>query len=266
MSNPALHPTPGKAAPPSAGLPTTGWKIRASLWVFLCAGTIGVGSPLIVLIVAIRARRLWWICVGVVLCICLLMAFVWLEGEKMWQSDAVTWLLMTTWLGSTAFAAGVNPQYLEIKWRRRQGLWTVQQDFGRTTQQNSPASFGPAETRTDIRTDVPASFSPAQNGNMQYASPQGTPAAPARPRAASPGTLLDVNSAGVAEFSALPGFTPDLAALAVDTRSHSGPYTSVAHFAAVLGLQPHIYARVRRRLACRPAPPAPPVFARRVDY
>lgn len=231
--------------------PPVGWKSWESLWVFLCAASFGFAGPWILLWISTRARRAWWLLVAVIFCAVYLAAFWMMDTGGLIRRDGFYWLIFACWLGTTAFAVHVNPQYLQIKWERRQSKERRaaahhSMGRGRTGHGSSPArETGAEETRA------------------------GAPApGPARKGAQAPDVnqVLDINTAQVGELAALPGMSSDLARRAVELRTTRGSFRSVAQFAADLGLQPHVYARLRTRLVCRAAPSAPPGFGRRVDY
>jgi DNA uptake protein ComE-like DNA-binding protein len=74
----------------------------------------------------------------------------------------------------------------------------------------------------------------------------------------APAAAVDVNSAGVDELAALPGFDEARARHVLTQREASRGFGSLAQFAAVAGLAPHEFARVRGVLVCTPIPaPAP---------
>ncbi|MBD7996746.1 helix-hairpin-helix domain-containing protein [Arthrobacter sp. Sa2CUA1] len=102
--------------------PTPAWKIRNSLWVFMCVGTFGLAAPWIILYVAVASRRPAWMAFGAGLAAASITSMVWLSGAAIWQREASDWLLMAVWLGGSAFAAGANREYLRIKWAARKDV------------------------------------------------------------------------------------------------------------------------------------------------
>lgn len=102
--------------------PTTAWKIRNSLWVFMCVGTFGLAAPWIILYVGIASRRPAWMGLGALLGAASITSMVWLSGAAIWQRETADWLLMAVWLGGSSFAAGANREYLRIKWAARKGV------------------------------------------------------------------------------------------------------------------------------------------------
>lgn len=105
---------------------------------------------------------------------------------------------------------------------------------------------------------------PAQPpGDFYGAGPVAAPVpAPGQPAAAPvPGqpaspAPVDVNTAGPAEFAALPGFDAQRARQVLTERGRLGGFSSLAEFAGAANLAPHEYARLRDLLVC--APPVPP--------
>jgi DNA uptake protein ComE-like DNA-binding protein len=66
------------------------------------------------------------------------------------------------------------------------------------------------------------------------------------------GGLVDVSSAGVAEFAQLPGMSPELARRVVEVRERIDGFDSVLDFATVLDLPPRFVDGLRDRLVCLP--------------
>ncbi|MGC5031763.1 helix-hairpin-helix domain-containing protein [Micromonospora sp. DT229] len=79
---------------------------------------------------------------------------------------------------------------------------------------------------------------------------------PAGPTDANTGPL-EVNTAGLNDFAALPGFDSQRAGQVLTERDRRGGFGSLSEFVAAAGLAPHEYARLRDRLVCAP-PPQPP--------
>ncbi|SCF34050.1 Helix-hairpin-helix motif-containing protein [Micromonospora viridifaciens] len=113
-----------------------------------------------------------------------------------------------------------------------------------------PASpgYAPAAPAPDptFLAQPPADF----YGPGPAAAPVPAPGQPASP------TLIDVNTAGPAEFAALPGFDAQRAHQLLNERDRRGGFSSLAEFAGAANLAPHEYARLRDLLVC--APPVPP--------
>lgn len=76
----------------------------------------------------------------------------------------------------------------------------------------------------------------------------------ARPRAQAPAPV-DVNRAGIAELSALPGIGPKLARRIVAFREEHGPFRKVEELLAVKGIGPRLLERLRDRLTVGRTPP-----------
>jgi DNA uptake protein ComE-like DNA-binding protein len=79
---------------------------------------------------------------------------------------------------------------------------------------------------------------------------------------------VDINTAGLDQLAALPGFDTSRAQNVLAERARRGGFGSVAEFAAVAGLAPHEYAPLRDLLVCSPPPGpygGPPPQGRVVD-
>ena len=68
---------------------------------------------------------------------------------------------------------------------------------------------------------------------------------------AGPSTLLDINTAGVAELDALPGIGPSKARAIVRYREEHGPFTDPQELAGVAGLSNALLTRIQARLVAR---------------
>jgi competence protein ComEA len=101
---------------------------------------------------------------------------------------------------------------------------------------SDPAAVNAAAVLTDgqqIAVGVPGAVQSTRSG-------AGAPA--------TGGALLDLNSATVADFDALPGIGPVLAQRIVDHRSAHGPFTSVDQLDDVSGIGPAIFADLATRV------------------
>ncbi|MFG2060399.1 helix-hairpin-helix domain-containing protein [Micromonospora sp. NPDC048871] len=94
----------------------------------------------------------------------------------------------------------------------------------------------------------------------------GQPVTPAGPTEANTGPL-EVNTAGLNDLAALPGFDSQRAGQVLIERDRRGGFGSLSEFVAAAGLAPHEYARLRDRLVCaRPIrPPGQPPQGRVLD-
>lgn len=73
---------------------------------------------------------------------------------------------------------------------------------------------------------------------------------PAKAPAARPaGATVDINTASIEEFDALPGIGPALAQRIVEYRRQNGPFQKVDDLLAVKGVGPKMLAKIRDRLA-----------------
>ncbi|GAA1595929.1 ComEA family DNA-binding protein [Actinoplanes couchii] len=110
---------------------------------------------------------------------------------------------------------------------------------------------------------------PPPIGQPATPPPAGRSATPSPVDRSGPSGLVDVNRADAAQFSALPGIGPDVAARAVSARLARGGFHSIAEFAAAVNLAPHEFVAIRERLSCSPPPPPPHLqnqpFGRIVD-
>lgn len=242
-----------EAAPWPAEPPTV-WKAWESLWVVLCAGSFGFAGPWILLWVSTRARRFPWVLIALLFCAAYVTAFWMMDTGGLVSRDGFYWFIFLCWIGTTAFAVHVNPEYLSIKWQRR----SARRAGARHSSHRSSARLSGAASGTRPAAGGSEATAPAESAAAARTAPAGN--------SATAGAAVDINSAAVAELAALPGLTADLAQQAVELRRERGPFRSVEQFAADLSLQPHVYARLRGRLACRTKPQAPPAFGRRVDY
>jgi len=73
--------------------------------------------------------------------------------------------------------------------------------------------------------------------------------APRMPRKAAPAAPLDLNHAGPADLTRLPGIGPVLAARIVEARRVRGGFTRTEDLLAVRGIGPRLYQRLERYVA-----------------
>lgn len=123
---------------------------------------------------------------------------------------------------------------------------------------------GEGTDRADYFAEPAAPALPPPRGSRRAGNPPAPTSAPVatEPPAAAPITV-DVNSATVDEFRALPGFSKKRAEAAVAARLGRSRFASVQEFADDLGLEPHELVRLRDQLTC--SRPRRKSFGRRVD-
>jgi competence protein ComEA len=76
-------------------------------------------------------------------------------------------------------------------------------------------------------------------------------------------TPVDLNAAGTAELTILPGVGPSLAAAIVADRDANGAFRSVEDLDRVRGIGPGLLARIRPHAVAGDAPAADPAYAAR---
>ncbi|MEW2381416.1 helix-hairpin-helix domain-containing protein [Micromonospora sp. NPDC047707] len=275
------------AGPPAASL---SWRVLHSWWLLLpilglsCLGGFGF------LYVGLRARRpAWWIS-GIVYTLVGWAAFL-VSGEFEQGSTGNNWAIGTAiavWAATILHGALINSAWL--RWRAGYRPWYAQSAAAAPWSGGAyppgplaPPPGGPGHPVAAPAGPYPPTYPPAAPA---YApgSPAFPPTAPAFPppspeptmatqppggyvnpgpvaapvpsQAARPGGPVDVNTARMEEFAALPGFDPQRARHVLDERHRRGGFGSLAEFAATANLAPHEYARLRDVLVC--APPTPP--------
>jgi DNA uptake protein and related DNA-binding proteins len=278
---------PAFAAGPSG--PSLGWRIRHSLWLLIPALGVGCLGGLGFLYVGIRARRpAWWIA-GICYLVLGWASFI-VVGESPQQSTVGAvgvWVFLFTYLASLIHAGVINGAWL--RWRANWVPWYAQPTappppghpgsahYGPphpapvgylNNPYGSPAlppglvpppeSFygpGPSAAPAPPVPSVPPGAAPAPS----TAGPP-SPSVPGPPQATPVGggagapAPLDVNTASYEQLVALPGFDPDRAVRVLTQRQAQRGFGSVQEFAAVAGLAPHEFARLRDRLVCAPPP------------
>lgn len=86
--------------------------------------------------------------------------------------------------------------------------------------------------------------------------------APAEP---APAPTVDVNTASRRRLGRLPGMNAQRARTATEERDRRGGFADLAEFSAVLGMQPHEFARLREVAFCSPRPRGKLTDGRRLD-
>ena len=275
----------------SSAQPSLMWNLRQSLWLLVPLGTFGFLGGAALLVVGSRAGRpLWWI-LGLVHLTLTAVAIALVGGTGV-QEEIATWLLLACWLAGSSFALAINPEYLRFKWDRDRGAARPSRTTGSTTRArsgsqlnsrgrsrnrsgaNSPRSAprGRAGSRNGAPAPGAGAYGESRAPRPGAPGPAGVPArqgaAPASSQATAAAAFepVDVNAATAREFETLPGFSRALAKKAVQVREERGGFTSEQDFAAALDLPPHVFQRLRGRIACRRRPQAPPSFGRVVDY
>ncbi|ROT32162.1 helix-hairpin-helix domain-containing protein [Micromonospora sp. HM5-17] len=266
-----------------------GWRIRHSLWLLIPALGLSWLGGIGFLYVGIRARRpAWWIS-GICYLVLGWTSFV-VVGVTPQQSVVSTiavWVYLVSYLASLIHAAAINGAWL--RWRATWVPWYAQPAVAPPPSHPGPAYPGPAHhgsphsaptgyvsnpygpgTLPPGLVPPPESFygpgpsaapvtSPARPGPAPTA-PSGAAATVGPPSTVAPGPptgtagepAVDVNTAGYEQLVALPGFHPDRAARVLAQRQAQRGFGSVQEFAAVAGLAPHEFARLRHRLVCAP--------------
>lgn len=295
---PPAGPTAGPAVSPR-------WRLLHSWWLLLpifgmsCLGGFGF------LYVGLRARRAAWWIPGIVYTLLGWTAFV-VVGESDEESAVSDWavgLLLAVWAATILHGALINSAWL--RWRAAYRPWYAQQ-AGATPWPGGAYPTGPlapppgghpghpvAATSGPYPSSSPypptsppypstsppypstsPGFAPTSPDPTMAAQPPGgyfgagPVAAPVPSQPAPPSGPVDVNTARMEEFAALPGFDPQRARHVLDERHRRGGFASLAEFAAVANLAPHEYARLRDVLVCAPpAAPAPgqPPYGRVLD-
>lgn len=267
-------------------LPGTGWIIGASCWLIPVLFFGGYGAWLGFLIIgALLLRTTWLVAAG-------LYAMWAIIGASLPDDQARMAVIAALQVVSIIHGMIANRTLLLTVWGR---LERGEQWWGRgaprpsrrpsrratapSTRRRRPAADVPREAEELLSAagtdradyfDEPAAQLPAPRGSRRAGAPppptgsrvRATEPAPS-PEPAEPVATVDVNTATVDEFRALPGFTKKRAEAAVAARLGRRRFASVQEFADDLGLQPHELVRIRDRLAC--SRPRRRSFGRRVD-
>jgi hypothetical protein len=236
-------PPTSSSASPGANL---WWRVRHSWWLLLpvlgfsCLGGSGF------VYVGIRARRpAWWIA-GIVYIVVGWAAFL-VVGESDEASALSDWgvgVFLAVWIASILHAILINPSWL--RWRAGQRPWYAQ----------PPAA--PIYPGGSYPQPPPAPPPGAYYGGGPVAAPIPQPAQPMDEHPPPVRAAVDVNTARIDEFAALPGFDTARARHLVAEREARRGFGSVAEFAAAANLAPHEFAPLRDILVCAPRQaPAP---------
>ena len=277
------------------------WRLRHSIWMLGPILSFAIMTWASFLYIGIKARRRDWQIAAILYAIGIVVVIVFTpttpdssgapSGAPASGSagDWTAGLLVALWIAGVVHAFLSNKSWL--RWRAQNSApWYATSGkaapwyatSGKAQQESeqqapSPTSLPPQLSTlgidsTNYYSSPHSSEQPSQTGRhaptRQSPSSSDPPAPP--PSAPTPSfASLEVNTASVSQFAALPGFDDKRARRVVAARESCGGFSSIEQFADAAGLAPHEHHRVRALLTCSPPADPPetgPASGRVLDY
>lgn len=240
------------AMTPEQKLASKRWRRINSWWIFPPVLSLGLLGWLGFLVAAARTRkRIYWVFTGVYAGL-LTLFFVLISGdpEGIW-SDIALIPYFGVWIAPTIHAAVLNRRYLREL--AALGDW-----YAAPLAAPDAAAYEPeppilgvsrqdyyAPTGQATRSAPPRPEFTPERADSSYPAPP-PPAHAPNPIQDEP---VDVNTAGQAALSALPGVGDSLAQRIIAIRDARGGYRDIDDLASAANLQPHELVRIRDKVA-----------------
>lgn len=226
------------------------WRLRNSAWMLGTIACCGFLTWASFLYVGMSAKRRPWLIASAAYGVAVVAAFVLTSAapdvpdadidSSSWQSTLGAVLLLGVWLGGFVHALAINRKWLRFRAESSNTPWYADDRsavFPPPQVPSTPDAYG-----FGVDTDQYYGGAPPPPPPRPMATDTPLPAPPQRPPSR---TLINVNTASLAEFLGSVGLDAETAERAIVERHRRGGFRSVEEFVEAIDLPPHIYARVR---------------------
>lgn len=240
---------------PAERLCSRWWRLRNSTWMIPVVLLAGLGTWGGFLYIGSKSKNRAWTRAALVYAVVVVPLFVAGtlvdDGQKDVSTTAerlVSLPSLILWIVGIVHAVRVNKQWL---------AWKAQADSFSPTWPSQPMAAGVA---------LPPPPPPASAYGLGVGqSPVPTPSSLHHSAMSGAGAVLDVNTATMQQLVGELGLSSDEAIRVLEVRARLGRFSSIDQLVTDVGLQPHIFARLRSRIAVTPSSMPAPKPARRLD-
>jgi hypothetical protein len=244
-------------ATPAENLCSRSWRLRNSLWMAPAILLAGLATWVSFLYIGIKAKRRSWLVASALYGIAMIVSFVVSaavsDGSKETSSGAETVggsYMFVVWLGGIVHAAITNREWLRWKAHAEPVAWYAQGAGAAEERIVEPGSsvddvlLGTTSglTTPTVLAPPPPPPPPAPPAAQATAAP---PPPPPPVASGAEAATVDLNAASVSDLETRLGLPRTVAERVVAERARLGGFTAVEQLLTEVGIEPHIYARIR---------------------